>query len=370
MKPIEIPGITLHAWTREWNEKWKDSFIQQFREVGENQFVLRTHARDKTGEWWIHFPNVALETGRKWTPSKEQPGVVKQSKLLLENQKIKTITQNEIDRIIIFELEEGKIILELFGDGNWVSLDADGKIKAILHAREWRTRTLKQGETYQFPPGPKAWNELPEKLPEWGGKTRTLGGWMVTHLGIPPIWASTIAHEIKRKPEDTQPLTQREWKKLREQLQELWKKKATNYFLLENEEREWVLPDVGIESEGKIIQEGTAEEIQKKVEEKIINTPKVEAKDEKREKERQALTINIERQRKMQEGWNEKIKELQKSGEWVYAHYDMVEKLIQTVQRAKTKKISSHEVTQKIKEKIPAVKKVDAEKGLIELEIE
>ena len=65
---------------------------------------------------------------------------------------IKSITQHEFDRIVVFELQDDvKLIAEMFGGGNLILLE-ENKIIQPLTSKSWRAREVKRGYDYQFPP--------------------------------------------------------------------------------------------------------------------------------------------------------------------------------------------------------------------------
>ncbi|MEK6821259.1 MAG: NFACT family protein, partial [archaeon] len=158
MKPIDFPGITIHFGLEEWNKKWAGGFIQQLRGVEENRFVLKVRAQGEVGTWLIVLPLGMIECEKKYTSLEEQPGIVKSSKVVLENQRIEKMTQAGMDRIVKVECEKVDIILEFFGSGNIIITDKRGEILHALESKEWKTRTIRRGNTYAPPPGPSKWN--------------------------------------------------------------------------------------------------------------------------------------------------------------------------------------------------------------------
>jgi predicted ribosome quality control (RQC) complex YloA/Tae2 family protein len=371
MKPVEIPGITLHHFIREWNECATGTFIQSLRSVGDEKFVLKTKSRTQTMEWLIHFPSILIESGHKWNTLEDQPGFVKRTKDTLDNAKIAQIIQHEMDRILVIECTGIKLILELFGDGNIILTNEKDKILDVLRAKEWKTRILKKGETYAFPPGPTAWNHLSTIIPS-GGKSKSIGGMLVTQVGVPAPWTQSLCEVIQRKPDDEHPLNETEWKKIRETLKKWYQSSEKEIEWTQTKEKNWILPsNKGIETGNDLFTRGKMNEIQNQLEEMLTKEPIVyEEADERNDKERNALQINRDRQEKQKKEWEEEAKEKKRAGEWIYEHFDMVEKLVEAANQARKKKMSDEETLGKIQGKIKHVKKVDLKKGQLELELE
>lgn len=371
MKPVEIPGITLHTFTKEWNERAVGSFVQSLRSVGDEKFVLKAKSRTQTIEWLIQFPSIMIESGHKWNTLEDQPGFVKRTKDILDNAKITNITQHEMDRILVIACTEIKIILELFGDGNIILTNEKDKILDVLRAKEWKTRILKKGETYAFPPGPASWDHLSTTIPS-GGKSKSVGGMLVTQVGVPAPWTKSLCEIIQRQPEDEKPLSETEWKKIRDTLKKWHALSVKEMEWTQTKDKNWILPhNKAVETGNEPFAEGKMSEIQNQLEEMLTKEPIVyEEADEKHDKERNALQINRDRQEKQKKEWEDEAKLKQRAGEWIYEHFDMIEKLLDAANNARKKKMSDEETLEKIQGKIKLVKKVDLKKGQLELELE
>jgi predicted ribosome quality control (RQC) complex YloA/Tae2 family protein len=73
---------------------------------------------------------------------------------LLSNARIEGISQQEFDRVVVIDLikEKGyKLVIELFGEGNLL-LVSEGRIVTCLVSKTWKSREVRIGADYQFPP--------------------------------------------------------------------------------------------------------------------------------------------------------------------------------------------------------------------------
>ena len=73
---------------------------------------------------------------------------------LLSNARIDGVSQQEFDRVIVIDLAKDKqyrLVIELFGGGNLL-LVSEGKIVNCLISKTWKSREVRPGADYQFPP--------------------------------------------------------------------------------------------------------------------------------------------------------------------------------------------------------------------------
>ncbi|MEK6902010.1 MAG: NFACT family protein [archaeon] len=367
MPSLELPGISLHAFVEKWNSEWKGGHIQQLRGVGDNLFVLKIHTREGTKELLIALPGLLTETTHKWKAEDDQPGFVNATKKEMDNARIEKITQAGVDRILHIETTQGNLIIELFGDGNLIWTDEKRKIIAVHDAREWKGRTLKRGHEYKLPAGPRAWDDLHEKISEIKTTVpfRNVGGWMVSTLGIPPVATPKMSEMVGRKPDDATELTQTEWKKLRTFLEKRWKDSVVGWLRVEYNKKEWIVP-----SPEKVKEMRDWKEMFEWIDHAILNRNEEVDVEDPQEKERAALAINLDRQQKQIDAWENDSREKKKAGEWIYENFDLVEQLLSVVKRGKKQKVSDEKMLSEIKRKIPIVQRIHSEKGEIELEIQ
>ena len=367
MSSLELPGISLHAFAEKWNNEWKGGHIQQLRGVGENMFVLKIHTHAGTKELLIALPGLITETTHKWKAEESQPSFVNATKKEMDNAKIENITQAGLDRILKIETNTGTLVIELFGDGNLLLLDEKGKITAVHDAREWKGRTLKRNHEYKLPTGPRAWDELPEKIIDIQSNSpfRNLGGWMVSTLGIAPVATPKMSEMLGRKPEDTNELTQSEWKKLRAFLIKRYTDSVEGWLRVEFNKKEWIVP-----CPEKVKERADWKTAFEWIESTILNRNEEVDSEDPAEKERAALNINLERQQAQINAWENDAKQKKKMGEWIYANFDLVTQLLDVVKRAKKQKVSDEKVVSEVKKKIRQVEHINSEKGEIELILE
>lgn len=73
---------------------------------------------------------------------------------LLSNARVEGVSQQEFDRVVVIDLQKEiayKLVIELFGEGNLL-LVSEGKIVNCLISKTWKSREVRPGADYQFPP--------------------------------------------------------------------------------------------------------------------------------------------------------------------------------------------------------------------------
>ena len=304
---IEVPGVTLHTLVQKWNDELSGGYVQQLRAVHDDTFMLKIHTKQNTIQLIIALPHVMIESARKWETTEEQPPIVNATKKILDNLRIVHVEQLGMDRILVLRGDSANIIVELFGEGNLIITNEKDIIQFVHRAKEWKGRTLKMREKYVAPQ-----NERKSKHP----------------------------------------------------LEEMLGKKIFGYTLTSEKNRLQLLPVFEKNPHAKSIQTIFTE-----MEEKIIEEWKKPLVDSKLESQKQALRVNAERQKELLKEWEKKIEAKQKEGEWVYAHFQEVQLLLDAVQRGLKQKIPERKIVDEIKKKIPHLARVDAENGTIELDV-
>lgn len=120
-----------------------EDFLFQFYSPSEGNFYLRI------------LPGKALFLSKKRSDMGYPPHFCMFLRKYLNNTHLENIKQRDFERIIEFEFERegGKtLIAELFSKGNLILLDKSREIIAPLSVQEWKHRTIRKGEDYEYPP--------------------------------------------------------------------------------------------------------------------------------------------------------------------------------------------------------------------------
>ncbi len=106
--------------------------------------------------------NLLIDT-KKWMGLVKEPGQNPTAsttfamllRKVLGNARIVSITQHSFDRVVTIKIskdQEYSLMVELFGDGNIILVNAEGTIIAPMRTQSWRHRQLRPKHTYSYPP--------------------------------------------------------------------------------------------------------------------------------------------------------------------------------------------------------------------------
>jgi predicted ribosome quality control (RQC) complex YloA/Tae2 family protein len=364
MVSIEIPGITLHHFVTRWNSEWKSAFVTQFRAIGENTFLFKLSLPQKKGQLLVKLPGLITETTRHWEISETQPRIIKEGKKFVENARIHSISQHGLDRVLIIACDKCSIIIELFGSGNIIFTDSTNKILAAHEMREWKHRTIRPAHPYLFPPGPIPWDELPTEIEksEWNGY-RSIGAWLVQKMGVPSVLVTQLTAALKMNLANLTELSPADWKKMRKELECWYASQPKEFVCVYPNDHCVILPPEYAYGE-KI------SEVFDFIDNQLVTAHTQPPKNEKGEHEKKALENALEKQEKQLGEWGEESSELQKSGEYIYAHFDVIEELLKALRSAKKQKTSNEKIVKEWQVKLKKIKKIDWEKNEVEWETE
>jgi predicted ribosome quality control (RQC) complex YloA/Tae2 family protein len=367
MEAVELSGLAIHALVEKWNEKFSNAYINQFRSVGSELFLFKIRTKDGIVQWLIELPTLVIEANKQWAPLEKQPNIVNVTKKMFDNQRIKQVYQKGLDRIIVVECGTLNMVIELFGKGNIIVADEHFNILFVRNAHEWKTRTLKMKRTYDFPPGPRAWNALPKNVEDTVKKERFLnvGSWMAQVLGVPSVLISEFCNRSKLEETSEKIPSQEQWNRLKKELEKEFERagKEKKFVWVENKGKKIIIPK-------GIVKGKSVENLFGFIEEKMVESFSEEAVETKAEQEKKALEINFERQQKMMNDWKRESEELQKSGEWVYENFALVQGIISAVKTAKKKNLSDKKILEELKKRVPQITNVNTKKETVELEAE
>ena len=77
----------------------------------------------------------------------------------LGNKKLRAVRQHAGDRVAVFEFDDSMLVVEQFGKGNLVLVDAEQNISQVFRSETWKDRVLKRKEKYVFPKGAGVFRE-------------------------------------------------------------------------------------------------------------------------------------------------------------------------------------------------------------------
>ncbi|MGB1586764.1 MAG: ribosome rescue protein RqcH [Thermoplasmatota archaeon] len=127
-----------------------------------------------------------------------QPSMV--AKILrgtFENSRVLDVHQVGFDRLLRIDMEKQarmSLVLELFGDGNLLLLDAEDTILLPMRGADHGARKLRKGEVYQPPPGgaEPLRMDLEQLLEAKEAANKDVVRFLALDLGFGPLWAEEL----------------------------------------------------------------------------------------------------------------------------------------------------------------------------------
>ena len=152
-----MTSFDVAAVTREINELVEGAHVAKIYQIGTKTLLFRLRKPNQ--------PRIQLlsEAGKRFhltsyaheTPKKPSAFCMSLRKYL-DNGVIKAVRQHEFERIAIMEIRtrqgDFQLVSELFGGGNVILVDPEGKILQAMTYKRMRDRNILRGEPFQHPP--------------------------------------------------------------------------------------------------------------------------------------------------------------------------------------------------------------------------
>ena len=341
------------------------------QEKPRDEFLLNIHIPSKGKTLvYITLPQTIAIADFKPSFPNTPPSFCSSLRRKITNARIKSITQHEFDRIIIFELStkqgESKLIIELFSSGNIILIDEDDKILSTLHPKIYsEERKILPGKKYAFPKSQTNVLKISKKEFE-ECLTESTKDKIVTSLAIDcslgGLYAEELLHLTKiDKNDDPRKLKQEQkddlFKKLKELLNSEAKANRCGKIAVPiNIKHLECTPST--KSFGQLLAEDTLSNLEKSEE--------TQANKEKKELLSKVQKI-IRSQKQQIKGLEKAEEENTKKGEFIYTHYSEIDKLLKSI-REKRKTKTWDEIKKEM-EKTPYFVNLDEHEGRITIEI-
>lgn len=228
----------------------------------------------------------------------------------LKGQKIQKLEQPGFERIVVFETEDYKLIVELFDKGNIILTDRPGKIVGLLESQEWKDRTLRRGVFYESPPA--VLNPVDMSEEEMADTIKTSGkraiAFLARNLSMGGNYAEAVLTKAKVDyDKDCDKLTAKERTSVAKSIKQLIRKKEKVKGFNDEVDEFFVK---GMEKES-VTEEGRAADKRKK-----------------------GLEHRLEVQKKSLDHVRKLADELKKSGDMIYEKFDKVQKTVDRIKKA------------------------------------
>ncbi|MDD4250844.1 MAG: NFACT family protein [Candidatus ainarchaeum sp.] len=351
---INISNLTLKHIIQE-NQILINGFINKIQTTDDNLLKLKIHTKE--GDKNILITQNSFFISNKSEPAKQNPGGFSAFlKKYLFNQRIISITQQELDRIIIFEFPSVYLILELFAKGNIILCDKEMRILKAMRKEKWKDRELAKEQKYNFPSS-RGQNPLKldenEYIKKMKQNTKTVFGATLELINIAPLILEFIFDELKiDKKKDSNTTSDEELKKISSFIQELYSSPIQKIFVFENTLYTIDLKK-NIQKEYSSINEALNELTQRNFEQKEVV-----------KKEQKKIDY-----KKQQEDFEQLELELKEKGNMIYLKYQELNELIKQINKLIKNGFNEKQIKEKLENKIIKIKEINIDKNIIKIEI-
>jgi predicted ribosome quality control (RQC) complex YloA/Tae2 family protein len=331
MSKKSLAGLEIAAMINELQFLTKGKVSQIYHQ--EREFLLQLHAPGEGKQLLKIVPGKYLcLTKTKDAPLKPSSFCM-QLRKHLGNAFIKSISQKDSERIIVFELEKKEtyfLIIELFSKGNVVLTNSKYEIVGLLEQQEWKDRSVRVGKKYIFPASGVNWKEITEKELSTilkKSEKKNLATSLAIELGLGGVYAEELCKKAEvDKNKDMGNFSEQEVKSLVRALKDFMKKMENpkGYIYLD---QITPFPLIGEKETKKTSNYSEAVD--------TLNPYEIVSPYEKRIK---ALERRIQEQGDAIISQEKKIKANTKKGELIYEKYSPLQKLLDIVKEMKKTK--------------------------------
>ncbi len=373
---MQISNLALAYIVEELRPLVVGAFVNKVQEIGKGTFKLKLHTKDGSKD--LVVTDKALFLSDYAFPVRENPNTffVKLKNSLL-NKKIVSISQFELDRVVVIEFSELFLILELFQDSNIILTDKAFDVLQLLYQKEWKDRELKKGKKYVFP---KTNKENPAKVSgetlfeQFEKSSAAILEEILSKVNISPVIISEILLELKISGKTkAKEISQKDAKKIAQKMNEFYSLKKTKAPSVLNGTE--LLPFEFGSLKNQTPAPSFSAALSDFYAKEYSGAPKIATA---QEKDLNRLKSSLEQQKSAKEKLEKQAEEAQSKGDLIYAHFAEIQEIMQAVLVAHKKQLNKKEVMYKLnlalgQKKTPSklkVEEIDFAKKEITLAIE
>ena len=364
MKEV-MTSLDVAAVTHEINESAKGAHVSKIYQIGIQTLLLKLRKPNQprlqllieAGKR-LHLTSYVHETPKK--PSAFCMSLRKH----LDNGVVKEVRQHEFERIAVTEIGtrhgDFQLVSELFGGGNVILVDPEGKILQAMTYKRMRDRNILRGEPFQHPPA-RGRNPIKLNIQDFREikrleETEIVRG-LTKFLSISGTYAEEILvrAEVNKKRKSSS-LTEHEVDSIFNQLQKLLSLIDSGTMeprVVSNEKSGWIdVTPVPLKKYDQLEQK-KYESFNSALDDyyaKITLTERMEEVTEDVESEVARYRRILQRQQKALENLKEPITKNKAIGDLIYMHFGELKSLLQKIRETKRSGKSWEEITSQIEE--------------------
>jgi len=365
----EITSLDLMFLLKEIKEKVEGGKIQGIKQKNKT-FLFEIYKKER------FFLKILIDktiyTTKKKENAEKPSSFCMQLRKYLIGKTIKKISQVSFDRIVEVEVDNLRLIFEIFRNGNLILTDSSGSIITAFEKREWKDRKIIPKAVYKYPPSclnpfEKSFFDFQKIFKE---EKKEIVKVLASDFGLSRKYAEIFCEILGiEKGKLSSNLDQNEVDKLFRLFEELKDVEIKPNLVFENKKVIEFLPFEckKFEKNEKIYLKSFNEAVESYFE-KVLEEEKVKEFEKSEEKEEKIR----EKQKAQLEKLNKNLEKYKKIGKILYEKYQIFNNFLEELKKMKEKGLKWKEIKSKIKslDKQKTVKSIDQEKAKITFLVE
>ena len=370
---ISLSNLALRHLVEE-NQFLVNGFLNKIQSLDNRWIKIKVHTKELGDKNLIVTPNAFFISDVGLNARQNPGGFSAFLKKHIFNQRIISLKQYGLDRIVVFEFPEKFLVMELFAKGNLVLCDSEMTILMAMRREEWKDRKLDKGEKYKFPSS-KGANPLDMAKKDFAAKLSGSGksffGATVEMLNVSPAIVEGVFEEQKLdKKSNACDASEKEVGAVLTSLKEIYSSKPGPAYL----------------SEGVIYSAKTSKKAEKNfasvnaavnelmLEDAASGKGKEELATEKEDiakatSGRDKAKRDIDAKLRQIEALEKEETKLKEKGEKLFLHYQELKDLTAAISRAREKGIKEKEIEEKLQKASPILTKLKLSKDKLSIDL-
>ncbi len=371
---MQIPNLTLSYLVAELKPLLEASIVRKVQELSSNWFKFKLQTRQGTKDL-IVSPSVLFVASYTFPARQTTSGYGAFLRKQLQNKRIESVEQHNLDRIVVINFSDFSLVLELFAKGNLVLVDKEKRIISAYRKEQWKDRTLRKGFAYRFPsskgldPDKVSFSDLKRVFRE---SKKDVVRALVSEINVAPIAAEEICAQAGiGKDAGGSSLGEKELKKIHAGMKSIYSinMNAANPQIVEFAGEKVLLPFKFSLPSLKLL--GGFSSLNSALDEEFSASFQTEQRVQEKQlqpKRLQRLEKSFSGQLSAQKQFEEAVKENREKGEAIYMHYAEIRKALDLIGEEKARNATEKEIMYKIKKAFAFVESLKLKERKLVLE--
>lgn len=364
---VALSNLTLKHLVEELNFL-TNGYVNKVQTLDNGWIKIKVHTKEFGDKNVIITPSVLFVSKTSLNAKQNPGGFSALLKKYLFNQRIISIKQHSLDRIVVFQFPGAFLIVELFAKGNLILCDKDMKIIKAMRKEEWKDRKLERNEVYKFPSSKgisplKIDEKKLEELIKNSGKS--FFGACVDSINTAPLILEKIFSDFNiDKKKEAMSTKSNEIELIAQEIKKIYSAKPTKPFIYES-----VIYTTDIGKEKQMEFESINSALNAIFIEQELGIVKNELEAKSKTQNLQKILDEINSKNKLIEELKIKENQAQTIGEKIYLNYQKLNQVLNLIKHAETKNLREEEILALINDKEQIATAIDTKNKKIKINL-